>query len=726
MSEKTDNKTQDKNKEQIEENENQEIENKPSDIFYNNQAEVISRIILEKIISYTVTKVHNTKIFETIGDYCFNYIDKLMKPFLKSNYINYDIEHLKDKNDYIFYDKKKQLEENTWVEIPEPNTTAIDRCSHDQMRFSAFIPSNIDEGSSINLSNTQIQIDDKEKKDSTFLNEKKEEKKENIKKEEKKKKKLTKKEKEELEKKEKEEEEKNKKEKNENDGKDGPWIDLPSYDLPQEIYMNKYIINDNTPEINELRKEIEYEKVRKIKQKLIEDEEKRRNKLKEMNTKIIREFDSKRLTFDSNGNIINLKMRNNIENNLGNEFYWSRSIVKEGRSFRHLFIKPLRKSMSLHPPKLINANEELRNMKKNSIIKEEKENEEDNEEKDTDKNKKRNSSISWKKSANVILGEDIIRNPDLPDENYFIKLKKNKEKMYKDLSIPSGQNFEKIIPEVGVKITSDKKVQKEGGLNYSQKFKKPSMAEFSKLAFETENLNTRKFLTSNLSQTENLMESENSRNTINDKKENNYIGYSQEFNSLDNPLIQNAHKIIGSNITDSYPNSQSSSISNSYRNNSYKINSYKTKMLSDEIQLTGNMNTLSNVFNDNINIYKSFDYSGVMKSIRPTSLFSNRRNKIIDNLKNIKVTNEIMIDKFNSNIVKNKNWGANDGPLPTEKNDFIKPKKSNHIKELGFRIVSTKLPRDRKFVETPDPFLINRANWISLSQDKDKIKKKKN
>ena len=146
-------------------------------------------------------------------------------------------------------------------------------------------------------------------------------------------------------------------------------------------------------------------------------------------------------------------------------------------------------------------------------------------------------------------------------------------------------------------------------------------------------------------------------------------------------------------------------------------------MLSDEIQLTGNMNTLSNVFNDNINIYKSFDYSGVMKSIRPTSLFSHRRNKIIDNLKNIKVTNEVMIDKFNSNIVKNKNWGANDGPLPTEKNDFIKPKKSNHIKELGFRIVSTKLPRDRKFVETPDPFLINRANWINLSQDKNKKKK---
>lgn len=54
--------------------------------------------------------------------------------------------------------------------------------------------------------------------------------------------------------------------------------------------------------------------------------------------------------------------------------------------------------------------------------------------------------------------------------------------------------MKKIIPEIGVKIINDKKEQKEGGLNNSQKFKKPSMSEFNKLAFETEHLNTWKCL----------------------------------------------------------------------------------------------------------------------------------------------------------------------------------------------------------------------------------------
>jgi len=40
-----------------------------------------------------------------------------------------------------------------------------------------------------------------------------------------------------------------------------------------------------------------------------------------------------------------------------------------------------------------------------------------------------------------------------------------------------------------------------------------------------------------------------------------------------------------------------------------ELEKFSSGTQSDEIQLTGNMNTLSNVFNDNINIYKSFDYS---------------------------------------------------------------------------------------------------------------------
>jgi hypothetical protein len=30
-------------------------------------------------------------------------------------------------------------------------------------------------------------------------------------------------------------------------------------------------------------------------------------------------------------------MRNNVENNLGNDYYWTKPSFKEGKSFRHLF-----------------------------------------------------------------------------------------------------------------------------------------------------------------------------------------------------------------------------------------------------------------------------------------------------------------------------------------------------------------------------------------------------
>jgi hypothetical protein len=47
-----------------------------------------------------------------------------------------------------------------------------------------------------------------------------------------------------------------------------------------------------------------------------------------------------------------------------------------------------------------------------------------------------------------------------------------------------------------------------------------------------------------------------------------------------------------------------------------------------------------------------------------------------------------MIDKLNNNIIKNINWGKNNNPLPNEKNQFISPRKSNHIKDLGFRMIA--------------------------------------
>ena len=104
--------------------------------------------------------------------------------------------------------------------------------------------------------------------------------------------------------------------------------------------------------------------------------------------------------------------------------------------------------------------------------------------------------------------------------------------------------------------------------------------------------------------------------------------------------------------------------------------------------------------------FKSYNFYILSKSIKLTNLFSKRERN--NNLNNI--NNEIMIDKFNSNIIKNKNWGTGNDDLNKDKIEFIKPYKSNHIRELGYIIINTKLPRDTKFIETPDPFQIRRAN----------------
>ena len=736
---------------QNEDNEKLEEENRrPSDSIYNNQAEIISKLILEKIISLTVTKINCNEIYKNIGNYCFDFIEKkIMKPCLKSLYIPYEIEEDPNKDKILFFDSIQPNKENTWVEIIEPNVPFVDRCSYDQMKFTPIeIPDDINENE--NIINENDEEKDKkvtfaEKEDIENMKKKEEEKK---KKEEEKKRKEKRK-KEEKERKLKEENDKQLKEENdkkeqrkpnENDGKDGPWIDLPSYDLPKELFISEI------PEINELRRDMEIEKNRKIKQKLLEEEEKRREKHKEMQSRIGREFDSKRLTFDSNGNIINLKLRNNIESNLGNEFYWSRPFIKEGKTFRHMFLRPIRKSFQSKNHNLLNENKDKNDKDKmNEIDEEENENEEENNDK---KNKKRNSSSQVKKTAVTILGEDVIRNTNSLDQKYFLRFLKQKENQYKDLSQPSGQNFDKIIPEIGVNVISEKKEKKEGGLDFTKKFNKPSMEEFSKLAFDTESLNSSKILSSKLVFSNNKLNSSNSINSNSNKnnisdininnintnnnqnKNENYIGYSKQFNSLDNPLIQNAHKIINNNLNDdSIQNSQLSSISNSIQHYSYVGNSFRTKLLSNEMTLSKNNynSNLRNYFyekddenNNNSYVHSNQNY----KSIKPTGsiFFNNKLTKKSNFIPKIKVTNEVMIDKFNSNIIKNRNWGSDNENIKSDNNPYIRPHKSNHIRELGYRIVSTKLPRDRRFVESPDPFEKRRAEFVSLSHDKIKSK----
>ena len=490
-------------------------------------------------------------------------------------------------------------------------------------------------------------------------------------------------------------------------------------------------MNDNSEEINELRREINLEIKKKEEQKRIEEEYRRRelNQLQQQNKKQ-KDFDSKKLTFDSNGNIIKLKPKNNIESNLGNEFYWSKQTMRDVKTFRNQYGRQRNSFSNMKNKKLVDFTEGIPETKKIN----ENENEEDENVDNKKKILRRGSTLVEKKTIKKMREEtEIIRNPN-NDDPFNNKKNKGQQNKNTEMIIPGGQNFDIIIPEVGVNIiTNDKRRRKEGGLNFTEKYKKPSMEEFSKLAFDTENLNTKRFLTGNfsnekiLSSDTNNQQQNNSMNlSINNK--DNYIGYSQQFQN-DNPLIQNAHSIL--NKSDIINNQ--SNISNNQLSISYINQSNKTQLI-NEIQLSKKMqnSNLKSLFYDNqeINNYKSYDHDYEIKSMKPTGANGFRR-KIKSNIfsslsKDYEITNQKGFDKFNTKIVKNRDWGNNNDAYNEIKTEFIKPHKGNKIRELGYRIVNTKLPRDRKFVMTSQNLPSKKVVFAGLNDSVDKNKEKEN
>ena len=712
--------------------ENEEETN--SNPYYNNNAETIAKLLIEKMISITVTKVHSKETYERIGEHCFNYIKNNINEILKVNYIPYEIRH--NQIEKIFFDRPKCETHNTWVEIQEPGTPIYDRCTFDQIKFNEFVPIEFDVIKSSNISNNELIAIDKDNEDKKNQNKEnlnnenlnnkniQNEIKENEKKIESRNqsKKITKNDKNE----EKKEIEKIKIGKN-------VLIDLPSYDLDPSVYINEYMKNDNSEEINELRREKEFEIKKRDEQKRIEEELRRRelNQLQQQNKKQ-KDFDSKKLTFDSNGNIIKLKPKNNIESNLGNEFYWSRQTMRDVKTFRNQYGRQRNSFSNTKNKKLVDFAEGI---EKTNKINENNENEEDdNIDLKNKKSLRRGSTLVEKKTIKKMREEtEIIRNPNSGD---LLNNKKNKAQQNKtnEMIIPGGQNFDIIIPEVGVNIiTSDKRRRKEGGLNFSEKYKKPSMEEFSKLAFDTENLNTKRFLTGNfsnekiLSSDSNNQQQNNSMNININNKDNNYIGYSQQFQN-DNPLIQNAHSILNKNDINNQSNISNNQLSFSY------INQSNRTQLINEIQLSKKMqnSNLKSLFYDNqdINNYKSYNHDYEIKSMKPTGANEFRR-KIKSNIfnslsKDYEITNQKGFDKFNSKIVKSRDWGSNNDSYGEIKNEFIKPHKGNKIRELGYRIVNTKLPRDRKFVLTSQNLPSRKVLFSGLNNTFEKNKEKEN
>ena len=323
-------------------------------------AETVVSILVDKIISEAVLTCKVNQIYKGMNSHCFDYLTNFINPYLESYFIFYE----NDKNDpsyqknQIYFSSKPLEKLNSWDIIPEPKTNEKDRYSNSNTKIIKYKKyTEVEEGvkeASFALDaeedikfiknndivfNESIDLQDDKNKEKDKINER------NIK-ENKENKDINKKEikvshmqstKNVLDVKTKEENKKikinkkkalidkyledltpKKKEKEE-------VLEISiTDDLPKESYENIYSIINSNDENTKLRREREIEIEQKNAQRLAEIEREKRAKQK-LYRRIVKDFDSNRLTFDPNGKIINLKTMNE---NLVGEFISSRIKIK--------------------------------------------------------------------------------------------------------------------------------------------------------------------------------------------------------------------------------------------------------------------------------------------------------------------------------------------------------------------------------------------------------------
>ena len=571
-------------------------------------------IIIDKIISDAVINSKINDIYKTINNHCFSYLTNSINPYLKSRFIFYEngIEDLNQQKNELYFCNKPIDKINTWNIITEPKCNEVDRCANTKAKlvkykkYTDLKDDGLKESCEIRHIKTNAFDDNEEKANNIntkareankyyVKNSKKNvskninnEKNMNIKKEVKIKsikqiyqyndeKSPRKKEKEEI-------------------------LELSTInDLPVESYENKYSLINSNEENEKLRKEKEYEILKREENKKIEKEKKDQKSRQLLMKRLEREFDSNRLTFDPNGKVINLKYQN--YDNLEGGFVFSKLKIKT---------ESMKKKSTLN---LMDIVYPIEGVEANPI----------SEIKNENLANKKGSSIKGKENLINRIESDISK--IIVEKNEEDKLlnndknRNNKAKEKKETIVPSGSNFEKIIPEVGVVITGENRNEvKEGGFDYVKKYNRPSFNDLSRFISESINLNSHNFSS--------LMNSNNSNNDLNKKNQNinnyskneyiktegnNYIGYKEDFNE-NNPLIKNAHylnnnikyyspsskKYSNLSINNENLNSRRRNLLNSYDRIKTDNNNYQSIQISNNLE--ANNKNLKNIFDDAINI----------------------------------------------------------------------------------------------------------------------------
>jgi hypothetical protein len=656
--------------------------------------ESIVKILLDKIITLSIRQSTINKIDNQLNTYCFNYIKNQIEPLFEENYMNYTPSNSNINNnnhnntDTIFW-KNKKAEPNHWIEIKEPKSFTNDRFEGAFAHLKELDSKNkkikinkIKEG----LINDNILDKTAEKEASSMEeNEKNQNKKSNRKKpaiiENSANKNNNK------------EENKSKMQINNNINrkvKKIQMVNFPSMDIPgiEKEFMHEVY---DPPNIEKLRKERDDEIKKKEKEKKMQIEALKIAKKKDDNEKInkrVKPLDSNKYTFDSNGKIINFKQYK--LDNLMKDFAFIKNSIKDDK------VKPTKKK-----------------------------------------------NVSIKKESAIKINEDVIKNPTNEEEEKREKSHTDKNNEKKDKIIPSGSNFEIILPNIGVVIKENKKI-KEGGREFNKFFNKYSIHDYDKILNEYVPLQNKtkmrnKMEIMNLTQTTTHIQkkiSESVDNTRINTSQHNLSNINKTFNfntdninmNMNNPLLLNTNDNIQVNIND---------IDNSNINNNITSSPYlKTSVNSFTKNTNNNYNPLMTSFdarsalisfsqgkrginmNDSIMMKKPGANSlkleiESMQDLRNETNYYKYHNIKQKNLfgKNFMKQHRIALIKqignnslasFNKSILTDSNWGNQIGQKIKKKDNAIIAKhhtKQQAIRELGSTFLSgikVKLPRDRK------------------------------
>jgi hypothetical protein len=89
---------------------------------YSVPGEAIARMLIEKLISLSIRQSKNIEIEKRMGDHCFDYIKKQVRPILEEKFIFHSEQNEKELFFSNYLDDK-----NTWIEIEEPGKIKEDR-----------------------------------------------------------------------------------------------------------------------------------------------------------------------------------------------------------------------------------------------------------------------------------------------------------------------------------------------------------------------------------------------------------------------------------------------------------------------------------------------------------------------------------------------------------------------------------------------------------------------